>query len=41
MKNIRSTHKIQKTDKNTEKMSSTQQPIFLNTGCFWQYIVLM
>ena len=41
MKNIRLTNKIQKTDKNTEKMSSTQQPTLLNTGCFWQYIVLM
>ena len=39
MKNIKSTHKIHKTDKNTEKISSTQQPTLLNIGCFWQYFV--
>ena len=47
MKNIKLTHKIQKTDKYTGKMSSkedwlyllisTQQPTLLNIGCFWQY----
>ena len=33
MKKIKSTHKIQKTDKNAEKMSSTQQSTWLNIGC--------
>ena len=47
MKNIKLTHKIHKTDKYTEKMSSkedwlyllisTQRPTLLNIGCFWQY----
>ena len=32
---------MQKTDKNTEKMYSTQQPTLLNIGCFWQYFVPM
>ena len=51
MKNIKWTHKIHKTDKNTEKMSSkgnwlyflisTQQPTLLSIGCFWQYFVPM
>ena len=51
MKNIKWTHKIRKTDKNTDKMSSkedwlyflisTQQPTLLNIGCFRQYFVPM
>ena len=41
MKNIKWTHKIQKTDKNTEKMSSSHHPALLNIGCFWKYFVPM
>ena len=41
MKNIKSTHKIHKTDKNIEKMPFTQLPTLLHIGCFWQYFVRM
>ena len=32
---------MHKTDKNIEKMSSTQQPTLLNIVCFWRYFVPM